>query len=155
MPAPRLLVLDEPTSGLDPLVQHEFEGILREACRNGAAVLLSSHVLTDVERLADRIAILDRGRLVAFDHVARLPGHDTRMVTLEFSGEPEPGLFSRLPGFETLSCEGRIVTGITTGSQAELLEMALRNGLFMVTSTERPLEDLFRGLVGHGDVTPT
>ena len=155
MHSPNALVLDEPTSGLDPLVQHEFEGILREACRNGTAVLLSSHVLADVERVADRVAILDRGRLVAFDDVGRLPGRDTRMVTLEFAAAPEPGLLSHLPGFETLACEGRLVTGISTGSQAELLETALRNGLAMVTSRERPLEDLFRGLVGHGDGTRT
>jgi ABC-2 type transport system ATP-binding protein len=62
-----VVVLDEPTSGLDPLVQHEFDRDLGEACTRGTAVLLSSHVLGGVERLADRVAILDSGRLVAFD----------------------------------------------------------------------------------------
>jgi ABC-2 type transport system ATP-binding protein len=150
MHSPRVLVLDEPTSGLDPLVQHEFDGILREACAEGAAVLLSSHVLAEVERLAHRVAILDAGRLVAFDDVANLPGRASRMVTLEFDGPADPARLAGVPGFTLLSCSGRHITGTVTGSQRPMLEAALRGGLVTVTSPERPLDELFRGLVGRG-----
>jgi len=150
MHSPRVLVLDEPTSGLDPLVQHEFDSILHEACAEGAAVLLSSHVLAEVERLAQRVAILDAGRLVAFDDVANLPGRASRMVTLEFEGPADPTHLAGVPGFRLLSCSGRQITGTVTGSQRPMLEAALRGGLVTVTSPERPLDELFRGLVGRG-----
>jgi ABC-2 type transport system ATP-binding protein len=62
---PELLILDEPTSGLDPLLQHEFNDLVRSSVAEGATVLLSSHVLPEVEALADRIGILRRGRLIS------------------------------------------------------------------------------------------
>ncbi|MGH9004235.1 MAG: ABC transporter ATP-binding protein, partial [Acidimicrobiia bacterium] len=62
---PELLILDEPTSGLDPLLQHEFQQVLRRAVADGATVFLSSHVLPEVEALAHRVGILRQGRLVA------------------------------------------------------------------------------------------
>ena len=70
--APRLFVLDEPTSGLDPVTRREFYGILDDLAAQGAAILLSSHALTEVEARTDRIAILFRGRLVANDSLAAL-----------------------------------------------------------------------------------
>jgi Cu-processing system ATP-binding protein len=69
---PRLMVLDEPTSGLDPVSRREFYGILDDLAREGAAILLSSHALTEVEARTDRIAILSKGRLVANDTLAAL-----------------------------------------------------------------------------------
>jgi Cu-processing system ATP-binding protein len=69
---PRLMVLDEPTSGLDPVSRREFYGILDDLARDGAAILLSSHALTEVEARTDRIAILSKGQLVANDTLANL-----------------------------------------------------------------------------------
>src|SRR5690606_20260965 len=69
---PRLLVLDEPTGGLDPVSRREFYAILDELAGEGAAILLSSHALTEVEARTDRIAILSRGRLVADDTLSNL-----------------------------------------------------------------------------------
>ena len=69
MHRPELLILDEPTSGLDPLMQREFEGLLRETVAEGRTVFLSSHELDELQRIADRIAIIKDGRLVAEDTV--------------------------------------------------------------------------------------
>lgn len=69
---PRLAVLDEPTSGLDPVSRHEFYDIVEELAQSGAAVLLSSHALTELELRTDRIAILSKGKLVANDSLAKL-----------------------------------------------------------------------------------
>lgn len=154
MHSPRLLILDEPTSGLDPLVQHEFETILRETRDRGAAVLLSSHVMSEVERLATKVAILDAGRLVAFDHVEHLPGHGTRTVILEFSGPTDPSILSGVPGFTLTSHEGRRVVGTMTGPQRPLLEAALGADLVAVQSPEPSLDELFRGLVGSDRTAP-
>ena len=65
MSRPELLILDEPTNGLDPLVQNEFMGILEEAVARGTSVLLSSHILSEVERIADRVAVIRAGKIVA------------------------------------------------------------------------------------------
>lgn len=154
MHSPMVVVLDEPTSGLDPLVQHEFDRVIREACSRGSAVLLSSHVLGEVERLADRVAILDSGRLVALDDVADLPGRSVRTVVLEFATDADPGLLSRVPGFALTACDGRRITGTVTGSQRPLLEAALRGDLVAVASPERSLDELFRGLVGNKQGRP-
>ena len=67
-----LLILDEPNAGLDPLVQHEFHTLLREAVDAGAAVFLSSHTLSEVQRVADRVGIIRNGRLIATESVAAL-----------------------------------------------------------------------------------
>ncbi len=72
MSRPELLLLDEPTSGLDPLLQHEFNALVREVVADGATVLLSSHVLPEVEALAGRVGIVRRGRLVAVAGVEEL-----------------------------------------------------------------------------------
>ena len=154
MHSPTVVVLDEPTSGLDPLVQHEFDSVLRDACARGTAVLLSSHVLSEVERLADRVAILDSGRLVALDDVSALPGRSVRTVVLEFATDADPSLLSRVPGFALTACEGRRITGTVAGSQRPLLEAALRGDLVAVVSPERSLDELFRGLVGNRQARP-
>lgn len=72
MHRPELLVLDEPTSGLDPLVQREFLAMVREASENGQTVLLSSHVLSEIQQTADQVAVLSQGRVVAQGDVASL-----------------------------------------------------------------------------------
>ena len=147
MHSPRLLILDEPTSGLDPIVQHEFDDVLSLARSRGAAVLLSSHVMSEVERLASKVAILNAGRLVAFDHVEDLPGRGTRHIVLEFGSEPPEDLLAGVANFELTSRHGRRLEGVVTGSQREALQTALDAGLVAVFSPEPSLDELFRDLV--------
>lgn len=147
MHSPRLLILDEPTSGLDPIVQHEFDNVLSEERSRGTAVLLSSHVMAEVERLATKVAILNAGRLVAFDHVEDLPGRGTRRLVLEFANEPAPGLLDGVSSFALTERRGRRLEGVVTGSQHETLQVALDNGLVAVFSPEPSLDELFRELV--------
>lgn len=89
MHRPELLILDEPTAGLDPLNQQEFYALLREACDEGAGVFLSSHVLSEVEHVCDRVAILRAGHLV---HVARVDREKPQLeqVFLSYFGESRP-----------------------------------------------------------------
>lgn len=86
---PRLMVLDEPTSGLDPVSRREFYGILDELAREGAAILLSSHALTEVEARTDRIAILSKGRLVANDTLASLRREAGLPIHIQVAARPE------------------------------------------------------------------
>lgn len=100
MHQPELLVLDEPTSGLDPLVQREFLQLVREARGRGQTVLLSSHVLSEIQQTADTVAVLSSGRIVAEGDVDSLRLGAIRRVRANFSDIDEDGLraaISRLP----------------------------------------------------------
>jgi Cu-processing system ATP-binding protein len=86
---PRLMVLDEPTSGLDPVSRREFYAILADLAREGTAILLSSHALTEVEARTDRISILSRGRLVANDTLANLRRAAGLPIHIQVSARPD------------------------------------------------------------------
>jgi Cu-processing system ATP-binding protein len=86
---PRLMVLDEPTSGLDPVSRREFYDILDELARDGTAILLSSHALTEVEVRTDRIAILSKGRLVANDTLAVLRREAGLPIHIQVAARPD------------------------------------------------------------------
>ena len=90
MHRPELLILDEPTSGLDPLVQVEFESLLRETVAAGHTVLLSSHSLDEVQRVADHVAIIRDGRLVITDTVEHLRASAPRVLRLVFAHTDRP-----------------------------------------------------------------
>lgn len=101
---PELLVLDEPTSGLDPLVQQEFLALIEEAAAGGQTVLLSSHVLSEIDRAADRIAVLHRGRLVRSGSIAELNLDRQRRVQAVLGDESEPAS-ERLKGLLAMGLE--------------------------------------------------
>ena len=88
---PRLALLDEPTKGLDPLVQQAFYAIIAEARAQGTTVFVSSHVLTEAERLCDRVAMLRAGRLVFAGDVAQVQRAQRRRVTAVFAADVDPG----------------------------------------------------------------
>jgi ABC-2 type transport system ATP-binding protein len=85
---PPLAILDEPTEGLDPLMQRAFYGILDDLKAAGRTIFFSSHVLSEVERVCDRVAIIRRGRLVALEDVAKLLDRRKRNVEMRLSGPP-------------------------------------------------------------------
>jgi ABC-2 type transport system ATP-binding protein len=91
--SPRLVVLDEPTSGLDPLVQQHFAGILADEAARGATIFLSSHVLSEVQRLCRRVAIVKEGRLVACEDIATLRQRHLRKVAVTAPRALGPGDF--------------------------------------------------------------
>ncbi len=151
MHSPAALILDEPTSGLDPIVQREFEELLREHRNRGAAVLLSSHVLSEVEHLAEQVAIIDHGRLVVVEHIRDLKARAVRTLDLEFSIPVAIEHFAELAGVSDVSAHGSSVTCTMIGSEAELLRIALDLGLVTVASHEPSLEDIFLSLIDGGE----
>ena len=100
MHSPEVLFLDEPTSGLDPLVQREFEKILDEARDRGAAIILSSHVLSEVEHLADRIAIINQGAIVIVDEISTMKSKARRRIDLFFDQKISKNDFSKVPNIK-------------------------------------------------------
>src|ERR1039458_3259199 len=115
-----LLVLDEPTSGLDPLMQHEFVALLREARATGATVFLSSHVLSEVQRTADRVVVLRAGRVVAQGTVEELRGRARQRVEVWFEGDV-PSYLKDVPGLVDTAVDGHRFTASLTGPIRPLL----------------------------------
>jgi ABC-2 type transport system ATP-binding protein len=105
MSQPTLLVLDEPTGGLDPLAQQEFYAILHEHTADGRSVLLSSHVLSEVQRVADRVGVLREGRLIAVDRLANLRERSLHHIRATFADDVEPDDFAALPGLRDLEVD--------------------------------------------------
>ncbi len=90
---PELLILDEPTSGLDPLIQQRFYELILEMKERGKTVFFSSHVLSEVERICDRVAILREGKLVALHEIADLKKVRLKTIEVTFKQEPDESLF--------------------------------------------------------------
>ena len=141
---PTVLILDEPTSGLDPLVQREFSSLIRETAGRGAAVLLSSHVLPEVERLASRVAIIRAGRLVTVSSVEQLLDHTRHRLELRFADPVPPDLFRGVPGISGQEVDGKTVVITLDGPVGPALQAASsRSGLLRVVPAGDELEDLF------------
>ncbi|MCU0270372.1 MAG: ABC transporter ATP-binding protein [Acidimicrobiales bacterium] len=151
MHRPELVVLDEPTSGLDPLMQREFLALVREEREAGRTVFLSSHVLTEVEEIADVVGILRCGRLVATTEVDELRTRTRRRVELTFAGgEPVPSdALARVANVRQLDVEDRTAHVVIEGSMAELLRVAAPFGVDQVVSNEVDLEGIFLEYYGH------
>ncbi len=148
MHSPEVLFLDEPTSGLDPLVQREFEKILDEARDRGAAIILSSHVLSEVEHLADRIAIINQGAIVIVDEISTLKSKARRRIDLFFDKKISKNDFSKVPNIKEIEVEDGSLHCVVTGSEHELLKRAVELGVSEVRTQESSLEEIFLDLVG-------
>jgi beta-exotoxin I transport system ATP-binding protein len=141
-----LLVLDEPTNGLDPLVQHEFLRLVRETRDAGKAVFLSSHSLSEVQRAADRVAVLRAGQIVAQGTVEELRGRARQHVEVWFADDPPAGELERLPGLDARAVDGRRFTAVLTGPIQPLLEVLARHRVVSMLVEEPDLEDAFLDL---------
>ncbi|WP_129295550.1 ABC transporter ATP-binding protein [Streptomyces lydicus] len=143
-----LLVLDEPTSGLDPLMEEVFRSCVAEARDRGRTVLLSSHVLSEVEALCDRVSIIRRGRTVASGSLGELRQLTRTSVVAELAGPP--GALAALPGVHGLatgplrgSSGHRVELQVDNGKLDAVLRSLTASGVRSLTSTPPTLEELF------------
>ena len=143
MHRPELLVLDEPTSGLDPLMQDEFHRLLRETTAEGRTVFLSSHELDEVQRVADRVAIIRQGRLVVSDTVKRLRAQAPQTMELRFRTPIAPAVFESLDGVQNVIVEHDRVTLHTAGELAPLLRVIADHDPVDVVARHTDLDELF------------
>ena len=146
---PDLLILDEPTSGLDPLVQQTFYEVIREAKAEGRTVFLSSHILGEVEKTCDRVAIIRDGRLVKVDRVEALRDLAHHQVELRFAGEVPVGAFAALPGVSEVSTEDHILRMRVSGSITPVVREAASYELLDFVSREPSLEETFLAQYGR------
>lgn len=139
---PKLIVLDEPTAGLDPLMQQRFFELLRAENRKGAAVLFSSHVLSEVHKLCDRVAIIKEGRIVDMDTIGALRDNGYQKVALEAKAPVSADALA-LEGVTSLEVRGNVASFIYRGSVNRLLQALAAIDLANVSIEEPDLEEIF------------
>jgi ABC-2 type transport system ATP-binding protein len=140
---PDLLMLDEPTSGLDPLVQQEFFAVIREAKAEGRTVFMSSHILSEVERTCDRVAIIRDGQLTRVDRVEALRDMAHHQVELRFTGPVPSEEFEALPGVSDVVAEDHVLRMRVSGAITPVVRAAARYELADFVSREPTLEETF------------
>jgi ABC-2 type transport system ATP-binding protein len=143
MHRPELLVLDEPTSGLDPLMQDEFHRLLRETAAEGRTVFLSSHELDEVQRVADRVAIIRAGRLLITDSVQGLRRQAPHTVELRFKRPVAAAVFEGLEGVGRVVVAGERVSLQATGALAPLLRVIADHEPVDLVTRHANLDELF------------
>ncbi len=147
---PDLLILDEPTAGLDPLVQRTFFEIVREAKAEGRTVFLSSHIIDEVDRTCDRVAIIREGRLVQVDRIEAIRRLAFHHVELSFGAPVEAAIFTAIEGVSEVVVEDSIVRMRVAGPIGAVLAAAAPHGIVDVVSREPNLEDVFLAQYGQG-----
>ena len=145
---PKVLVLDEPTAGLDPIVQRTFEEIIHEQCDRGAAVLLSSHVMSEVEQLASDVVILDHGHLVLQDRLDRLKSRIERRIRFDFAERVDIAPFESCAGVVGVVADDRSIMCTVVGSEAPVLACASRAGVITAQTFEPTLDEIFLTATG-------
>ncbi|MGI2336775.1 MAG: ABC transporter ATP-binding protein [Dehalogenimonas sp.] len=140
--APKLIILDEPTSGLDPLMQHEFFEIIREENSRGASVLFSSHILGEVQRLCDRLAIIKEGTIIRIDEVAALRNEAyKRFKITSADGLSEADLpMSEINDFRH---EGNEFSFIYRGNLNSIIKSISQHEIIDIQIEEPTLEEIF------------
>jgi ABC-2 type transport system ATP-binding protein len=143
MHEPELLILDEPIAGLDPLVQQSFHALLGEVATDGRTVFLSSHTLSEVERVTRRLAILRQGRLVVVDSLENLRKVAVQRLEIEFGEPVGADEFRALPGVTEVHAEGRTVVVGFEGSADPVVKVAATHEVRAIRPREEDLEDIF------------
>ncbi|MBW8172232.1 ABC transporter ATP-binding protein [Ornithinimicrobium sp. Arc0846-15] len=154
MHRPKLLILDEPNAGLDPLIQQEFHSLLTEAREAGGTVFLSSHTLSEVERVADRVGIIRHGRLIEVSRVDELKSKAIRRLDFEFV-EPAPeGMFDNVPGIRSVEIDGVHARVSFDGGINDLLKAAMTREVANLHSREADLEEIFLAFYRDDESAP-
>ncbi|MBY5162453.1 ABC transporter ATP-binding protein [Salsipaludibacter albus] len=144
MSRPDLVLMDEPSTGLDPLVQQEFQTMMREVADDGRSVFLSSHTLSEVQRVADRVGIIRQGRLVDVEGVHDLRSKAIRRVELVFDAPVTAEEFAGVAGVRDTQVRDNAIMLSFDGHMEELLAVATgRHHLVDINSEEADLEEIF------------
>ncbi len=142
MHEPKLIILDEPTGGLDPLMQQLFFNLLRKENEKGATIFMSSHILSEVEKLCDRVAIIKEGKIIALESISTLKEQNHKKVSLEFNGDIDNERL-KLIGITNLQIENKTCSFLYAGKINALMSLLAEFDLKNVHLSEPELEEIF------------
>ncbi len=140
--SPKLIILDEPTGGLDPLMQQTFFELLREENKRGATILFSSHILSEVQKLCDRVAIIKEGTLVTVESIDTLRKHSHVRVRLELAA-PIKKSSLKLKGISNLTVDGSHLSFLFRGDIMLITKLLAQMKLRAAYIEEPELEEIF------------
>jgi len=145
MHKPELLILDEPTAGLDPLMQQEFQELINEVRAAGCTVFLSSHILPEVDRVADRVGIVRESRLIAVDTVEAFKARAHSTLSIQFASPVDETMFARIDGVRgTEARNGGTVLALTvSGSLDAVIKEAAGHDVVSISTRDSELEEVF------------
>lgn len=139
--SPRLIILDEPTSGLDPLIQQEFFTILKEENKRGATIFFSSHVLSEVQKVCDRVAILKEGKIISVQKISELRANSHKKISV--TAEEIPAGYFNLVGVTNYHQEGHTASFMFMGDMGEILTKLSALKVHDLFIEEPALEEIF------------
>ncbi|PKL31427.1 ABC transporter [Candidatus Saccharibacteria bacterium HGW-Saccharibacteria-1] len=140
---PKLIILDEPTGGLDPLMQQRFFDLLREENKKGVTILFSSHILSEVQKLCDRVAIIKDGKIVKIDNIKDLAKDTHKRFKLEFKGEIDRKQVTELIGVSDLAFDDNNASFLLKGNINEAIKLIAGFELTNLLVEEPDLEEIF------------
>lgn len=143
MHRPRLLLLDEPTSGLDPLLQRVFLELMNDAKADGSTILISSHVLSEVQHTADRVGVIREGKMIAVERIDDIRTKTVRRVRAFLEKTPNQSLYSNIAGISDLKISDRSLECDYAGNIQPLMRQLLQDGLTDIFCEEPDLESTF------------
>jgi ABC-2 type transport system ATP-binding protein len=139
---PKLIILDEPTSGLDPLMQQKFFELLEEENRKGATILFSSHILTEVQRLCNRVAIIKEGKIVTVEKISTLKENTYKKYKIETKSTLDPDYFN-LEGVNKLEVKANLTSFLFKGNINEVMRKIADIEISNLWIEEPDLEEIF------------
>ncbi len=139
---PKLVILDEPTSGLDPLMQQRFFDLLEEENKKGVTILFSSHILSEVQRLCDRVAIIKEGKIVTVEKISTLKDNNFKRFVVEPLAPIEKSYFS-IPGVSDLEVIDKKISFLFKGNINTVMEKVAGIEITNLSVTEPDLEEIF------------
>jgi ABC-2 type transport system ATP-binding protein len=140
---PEVLILDEPTSGLDPLLQRTFNEFLLQEQARGKTIFMSSHIMSDVEKVCQRVAVIRRGEIVTIEEVEKLRQKAGQRVTVEFGDAVTADEVARLPGVSMVTSHNHVYHFNISGSMDALIKALSRHEVLRLQAEEAALEEVF------------
>ncbi|PLR85575.1 ABC transporter [Bacillus canaveralius] len=139
---PKLIILDEPTSGLDPLMQQKFFDLLETENKKGATILFSSHILSEVQRLCKRVAIIKEGRIIQVEKISTLKENNYKKFKIVTQSKPEENYFN-IPGATQIDVKGNIVSFMFKGNINLMMKKISETEITNLWVEEPNLEEIF------------
>ncbi|PAB60692.1 ABC transporter ATP-binding protein [Anaeromicrobium sediminis] len=139
---PKLIILDEPTSGLDPLMQQKFFDLLEEENKKGATIFFSSHILSEVQRLCDRVAIIKEGRIIKLEKISTLKENNYKKFKIETISKLDKNYFN-IAGVNKLESKGNVVNFMFKGNINTIMQKIATVDISNIWIDEPDLEEIF------------
>jgi len=143
MDKPDLLILDEPTSGLDPIMKHVFYDMVQEMRAEGKTVFVSSHDLTEVQQICDRVAFIRKGKLIAIEEIKDSNKFHLRRYNVRFENKPKVSEFEKISNVSEISVAGNTLSALVSGNASKFIIEIANQKPVDLDEQETSLEDIF------------